>query len=82
MKNERVWLTDWPAHSHDGYTDIPWPRVHAVLGADLIEWVHSRDHTQAQLILQQADHSDRPVSLWVEFYTADTRREFAVKFDK
>ena len=81
MKNERVWLTDWPIDDAEGYTDIPWPEIHAVVGSDLIEWINRRDHTQVQLILQRSSDCAQH-SLWAEFYTAAARQEFALEFAK
>ena len=80
MKSDRVFLHNWKVDSADEYVDIPWPLVHKCAGAELVSWLNSRDHTEAQMILEKT--SDGWQTLWAEFYDSKIRTEFALRFAK
>lgn len=83
MKSDRVLLTDWHSDNSTGYTDIPWPLVHAVIGEDMIQWVNSCEHTQVQLVLEKTKAlTTSQHRLYAEFYTSVARKEFALRFAK
>ena len=82
MKSDRVLLAEWLGDYTDGYIDIPWPRVHEVVGYEAIKWLNSHPYDHVQLILEK-DPDDRCCQrLYAEFYTNSLRSEFALRFAK
>lgn len=80
MKADRVFLHNWQGDDADEYVDIPWPLVHKIAGTELVNWLNSRDHTEAQMILEKTSNGWQ--TLWAEFYEPKVRSEFALRFAK
>jgi hypothetical protein len=80
MKTSKIFLHRWLVGSRDGYIDIPWPQIHRAVGADLINWVKSKDLTKVQLVVEQTKEGG--MGLYADFYCDDLRTEFALRFAK
>jgi hypothetical protein len=83
MKSDRVLLAEWLGDITDGYTDIPWPMVHDQAGDETVRWLNQREFTDCQMILEKGQGTDSGMQkLYAEFYRAELRTEFALRFGK
>lgn len=81
MKSESIRLAEWDGYQGDDYVDIPWPRVHQMVGNEQIRWIHSQDPTKCQLVLD-TDPIEGIHRLYAEFYDDRLRLEYALRFAK
>lgn len=82
MKSSKVLLAEWLGDYTDGYIDIPWPRVHEVVGYEAIKWLNSHPHDHVQMILEKDPTDKCWQRLYAEFYAESLRSEFALRFAK
>lgn len=64
MKTNKIKLYEWQAYSED--IDIDWPRVHAAVGSDQINWLLALGRADCQLIV---DRCRDQFTLTAEFYS-------------
>lgn len=80
MKSDLIYLAEWDGYQGDDYVDIPWPKVHQLVGNEQIRWIQNQDPTKCQLILDTADNGIH--KLYAEFYDPLIRVEYALRFAK
>ncbi len=51
MKTKRISLYNW--YSNSEYIEIDWPKVHAKMGTDFVEWVLRQTETNCQLVVDK-----------------------------
>jgi hypothetical protein len=83
MKSDLIHLAEWKVYEHEEYVeyvDIPWPKIHQLVGNEQIRWIQSQDPTRCQLILDSTLNGLR--KLYAEFYDPLLRVEYALRFAK
>lgn len=80
MRSERIYLAKWKGNDDEIYVDIPWPKVHQLIGNEQIRWIQSQDNDRCQLVLDTTD--DGLNKLYAEFYDPKLRVEYALRFAK
>lgn len=81
MRSDRIYLAEWVDADDDGaYLNIPWPKVHQLIGNDQIRWIQQQDKDRCQLILDSTDSGLN--KLYAEFYDPKLRVEYALRFAK
>ena len=79
MKSDLIHLAEWQGQE-DEYVDIPWPKVHQLVGNEQIRWIQRQDPTRCQLILDSTLNGI--YKLYAEFYDPRLRTEYALRFAK
>jgi hypothetical protein len=83
MRNDRVFLAEWHSDNCDDYHDIPWPRVHDLVGQEIIRWINGQQAHDAQMIIEHDNgFGSNIIKLYVEFFRPSLRSEFALRFAK
>lgn len=80
MKSDLIYLAEWDGYQGDDYVDIPWPKVHQLIGNEQIRWIQGQDTTKCQLLLDSTPTGIH--RLYVEFYDSALRTEYALRFAK
>lgn len=80
MRSERIYLAKWQGNNDEMYVDIPWPKVHQLIGNEQIRWIQSQNHDRCQLVLDTTDTGLK--KLYAEFYDPKLRVEYALRFAK
>lgn len=82
MKSERIYLAKWQGNVDEehGAVDIPWPKVHQLIGNEQIRWIQNQGFDRCQLVLDTTAAGVH--KLYAEFYDHTLRVEYALRFAK
>ena len=78
MKNKRINLYNWENRVTD-LIDIPWPKVHAEIGTDQVNWLRKQPPERCQLVV---DKLNERLTLVAEFYRDDALTDYYLRWAK
>lgn len=79
MKTKRITLSTWEEYYESENIDVDWPKIQREIGQDHLEWLLSRPHEQAQLLVER---SNKGYTLIAEFYDERTIVDYHLRWAK